>query len=106
MAAETVTESTLADRSRAILASARRWKHEGERLALLADELNEAPDEEYAPFSMETWVDVGVRARAIASDVREQDGRPEQVLDAARELVALVEFFAERAAAEEASDAD
>jgi hypothetical protein len=105
MDAVTVTGSNLADRSRAILASARRWAHEGERLALLADELNDAPDEDYAPFSVEVWVDIGVRARGIASDVRELDADPELMLDAARELVAVIDFFTERAAAEEAAHA-
>jgi hypothetical protein len=46
-----------------------------------------------------------VRARGIASDVRELDADPELMLDAARELVAVIDFFTERAAAEEAAHA-
>lgn len=98
----TTTRSALLERAEAIVTSAQLWAEETERLARLADELGDDADEmRFDGFSLETLNDVARRARDIAHEVREREVEPEDVVRQARELAALIGFFAERSPARE-----
>lgn len=100
------TTTDLVERSREMIESVERWIEATEKLASLADEFGLAAEDvgnPDFPFSIAASMDIARRARVTACDVRGDEGeaiRPVTVLEEARELVALVGFFAERVAEE------